>query len=544
LFRNLNIYLLVLAGCLLFSCSEDRRPAIFKKKKIKVEQPDSHKVTKILKNYFEGQPTITADSFESAYIYAIYKERDFVPFFLNDKGLNPEAIHWIAFSDSIVYEYGIPKTKYFGKEVKGIKVTGKPDNQWVYSEILLFRSWIHAMNHSNKGWYDFEKHIEKTGLDTGFCSRVKNNISSGKAVGTFKSIQPENVRYQNLVNGLVQLYPLFAGKRDKTYELPEFKSDSIQWIKQAAAILVDKYYLRASEKDSVKQIIEGLKYFQKLNGLEADGRPGPSTDKELRRSIKSLFFQICLNIERIRQEHLEEPQRYLYANLPAAKLQVIHQNKVQWETRIIAGATATPSPQLSSRLQNIIVFPNWTVPYSISTKEMLPQLKKDSNYLQKKNFQLLDKGGNPIETSQVNWNEISAKNFSYTFRQNPGTGNALGYFKFNFINPHAVYLHDTPNRGLFANSYRWLSHGCIRVQNPDQLAKLLLKEDGVKDAEQMVETLLEKKAQKSLPIKMPFGVEIKYVTNSVTSNGKVQFHRDIYKYDEKELPKFSKFYSF
>jgi murein L,D-transpeptidase YcbB/YkuD len=132
------------------------------------------------------------------------------------------------------------------------------------------------------------------------------------------------------------------------------------------------------------------------------------------------------------------------------------------------------TPQISSEISHLVLNPTWTVPPSIIKEEIFREASKDSSYLQKKNFKVY-KNRKLVNLADVNLKKYSPNKIPYSFVQDPGVGNALGKIKFMFANKFGVYLHDTPTRGPFSRSYRAVSHGCVRVEKPFQLAEFLLK---------------------------------------------------------------------
>ena len=145
---------------------------------------------------------------------------------------------------------------------------------------------------------------------------------------------------------------------------------------------------------------------------------------------------------------------------------------------IVVGKYANQTPELESKLRKIVVYPYWNVPYSISSKEILPALKRNSDYLAKHDYKLYKKGVE-IDPTTVDWSKIRQNAFPYRVVQQPGPRNSLGIVKFDFYNEHSVYFHDTPSKRLFGADVRAYSHGCMRTQNPIDLARVVLNEDSI-----------------------------------------------------------------
>ncbi|WP_460504338.1 L,D-transpeptidase family protein, partial [Hymenobacter agri] len=181
------------------------------------------------------------------------------------------------------------------------------------------------------------------------------------------------------------------------------------------------------------------------------------------------FERVALNLERWRAQPITEPE-YLLVNIPAFELQVLRHDTVLRRARVIVGKPATPTPTLSSRLNYFTLAPVWNVPYSIASQEMLPRLQDDPGFLVESNLAVYDGRGRRRNPWRIAWGEVTAATFRYTVQQEAGPRNVLGNYVFHFPNPYQVYLHDTPERYLFAQAARALSHGCIRVERPRELA--------------------------------------------------------------------------
>ncbi|QIL74660.1 L,D-transpeptidase family protein [Hymenobacter sp. HDW8] len=242
------------------------------------------------------------------------------------------------------------------------------------------------------------------------------------------------------------------------------------------------------------------------------------------------YEQVALNLERWRQEAISDSE-YLLINLPAYRLELVSGDSVVRQHRVIIGKPETPSPTLSSTIDHFTLAPDWHVPRSIATKEILPILKKDVGYLARNNFAVYDARGRQLDPYQINWQQVSAKSFAYTIRQSAGCDNALGNIVFRFKNPYSVYLHDTPVRQAFTYPMRALSHGCIRLQNPMQLATYLLERGGqFRRLPTEEECALQSKPQqvrlaKSMPL------HVRYFT-CAAENGQLRFYPDIYQRDK------------
>jgi murein L,D-transpeptidase YcbB/YkuD len=255
--------------------------------------------------------------------------------------------------------------------------------------------------------------------------------------------------------------------------------------------------------------------------------------------VKERVKQIKLNLERFRW-HPERPEgRHVVVNVPELKVYVYEGEDSTLSMRVIVGeAYESVTPIFNDSIEYISFSPTWTVPVSIATEEMLPKLKKDPGYLPSRNFKLYEsweEDAAEVDPYEVNWEKVKADDFPYKIVQQPGANNSLGRVKFMFPNKMSIYLHDTPADYLFDRNERDLSHGCIRVEKPVELAAYLLQEEEMGMAEVEQNMNLPEPLNTVLPEKVP--VFIEYRTAWMGSNGRVHFREDIYGHDQKQINK-------
>jgi murein L,D-transpeptidase YcbB/YkuD len=207
---------------------------------------------------------------------------------------------------------------------------------------------------------------------------------------------------------------------------------------------------------------------------------------------------------------------------------VFENNERLMSSRVITGKKTTPTPTLTSVIGEVILYPYWVVPYKIATMEILPRVKRDISYLERFHFQVIDSRGRLEDPKKIRWQSLSSYNFPYTLRQATGCDNSLGLVKFDFQNPFSVYLHDTPARELFEMNRRFFSHGCMRVEKPVELARLLLDNN-----KQAIDTLTEKGCLFNLkPINVPAekkaSLAVLYSTAWFDETGEIVFYEDVY----------------
>ncbi|MBM3239944.1 hypothetical protein FJZ31_26970 [Candidatus Poribacteria bacterium] len=284
---------------------------------------------------------------------------------------------------------------------------------------------------------------------------------------------------------------------------------------------------------------QAVRKFQERYGLEVDGIVGPRTLAAMNVTVEERIRQIELNMERWRWLPQDFGRRYILVNIANFELDVVEDGQTVMTMHIIVGKPYQHTPIFSADMTNLIFNPSWYVPPSIARKEILPSVRKDPGYLAKQKMRVYqDWNGETreIDPQTINWSQVSAKNFPYRFRQDPGSKNAFGRLKFVlFPNQFNVYLHDTPSKSLFSRAVRAFSHGCIRIEKPIELAEYVLRGDEKWNREKILATI-KKGRERTVQLPEPIPVYLLYCTVLVNEDGSIQFRDDLYGRD-KELDK-------
>ena len=274
---------------------------------------------------------------------------------------------------------------------------------------------------------------------------------------------------------------------------------------------------------------QGVRHFQARHGLDTDAAIGPATLRALNVPVKQRVAQLKVNIERARWVLDDIEDDFVLVNIAGFRAYVLRNRKVAWETKVQVGSTFHQSPVFRADIEYLVVNPTWTVPYSIASKEILPKIKRDPNYFANRDFDLKNQNGKLVEPSSINWATVTERNFPVWLVQRPGPNNALGRVKIMFPNKHSVYLHDTPSKALFGKAERAFSHGCIRVENPFELAEQLLGGDGWN--QEKFQQVLDAGETKTVSLSTPMPVLLLYWTAMATPDGVVHFFNDVYSRD-------------
>jgi len=280
-------------------------------------------------------------------------------------------------------------------------------------------------------------------------------------------------------------------------------------------------------------VAEAVKRFQVRHGLAATGAVTPRTIAALNVPVQKRIKQLEASLERLEQMTFGFGQRYVVVNLPATFAEAVENDKVVRRYRVIVGKTEKPSPTLTAEITGVVLNPTWTVPSSIAKTEISAHMRKDPGYLSRMHMEVLDAHDNPIDPHSVDWSGTRTPNF--TVRQANGAFNALGAVKIDMPNPYSVYMHDTNQRNLFSDDYRFDSHGCSRVDNVRDLATWLLSEEMPKWNRAAIDAAIATGTHQevALPKKVP--VAWIYLTAWMTRDQVVQFRNDVYAQDEQLL---------
>ena len=277
---------------------------------------------------------------------------------------------------------------------------------------------------------------------------------------------------------------------------------------------------------------KAVKRFQQRHGLTADGAAGAATRAELNVSADRRVDQLELNLERWRWLPQDLGRRHILVNIPAFELEVLEEDAAVLAMRVVVGVpdSGQHTPVFSDTMRYLVLNPYWQVPDDIARKDLLAHVQRDSTYLTQQKIRVF-KGWGPeakeVDPATVEWSAITADNFPYRLRQDPGPINSLGRIKFMFPNKFNVYLHDTPSRPLFGRTRRDFSHGCIRIQKPIELALYLLRKDSRWNREALLGAL-DEVVDRTVPLPEPIPIHLLYWTAWADENGTIEFRRDIY----------------
>ncbi len=314
---------------------------------------------------------------------------------------------------------------------------------------------------------------------------------------------------------------------------PGAKGAAVQRLRKRLAI---EGYLEPAEATGLawdKALTAAAKRFQAHMGLRETGIVSGATLKAINVSAKERFNELASSANRLAGLNFSFEDRYVAVNLPSTSVEAVQSGRVVHRYLAIVGGPEHPSPEISAHIQVINLNPTWTVPVSIIRHEIIPRMQRDPGYLTRAKIRILDGTGKEINPKSVNWSTERAAN--YTLRQDSGAGNSLGSIRVGMPNKLAVYMHDTPSKGLFGADYRFLSHGCVRVQGVYDLAAWLLEGTGGGPAGGWDRAALQAKVKEGAPYNINLARAVPviwvYLTGWSNGDGPANFRDDVYNID-------------
>jgi len=407
----------------------------------------------------------------AAPVQTIYRDRDYRPLWIEQEGMSPAADSLLAMIQRAAY-YGLDPLDYHADLVSDILKADHNALSLSTADILLTDAFFSLYHHLNRG-------------------RLNPSTFEPETL-----VLPDTTMFASLVNAVRN------NAVKQTLEDREPLHDDYRILKMALA----KRLYRLGETPRLRLVTQS-------NDSHGEG-------------LKT----IAINMERWRWEKYPLPERFVNVNIPEFTLQVVDCDSVALVSRVVVGARSTQTPVLESVIDCITVYPYWHVPRKISVNELLPIIQRDTAYISRNNFDVLDRRGNVVDYRKIDWKSLNKDYFPYILRQRDGDENALGIIKFGFDNPFAVYLHDTNAKRYFKVGDRALSHGCVRVEKAVELAHYLVKDDSIRFTTERLDSYLRLRQRKDLDLLFPIPVRIKYFTYKVT-HGTITFLEDVYGFD-------------
>ena len=277
-------------------------------------------------------------------------------------------------------------------------------------------------------------------------------------------------------------------------------------------------------------LVEAVKRFQARHGLEADGVVGAQTLLALNTSPAQRVDQIRANLERLRWVAADLRGDRLLVDIVGYHADLVLDGQRVWASKVIVGKPARKTPSLRDSVVSLVFNPKWVVPPTILREDVIPRAARNPDYLASQRLRVVDRSGQTVDPESIDWEGARQSGFPYRLVQQSGADGSLGRIKFSLSNPYAIYLHDTNARGLFRRAERALSSGCVRVEKPEELARILLDDAQAWSAERL-ESALASGRTRTVDVGRDVRVLLHYATAAIDESGALQLRNDIYDHD-------------
>jgi murein L,D-transpeptidase YcbB/YkuD len=372
--------------------------------------------------------------------------------------------------------------------------------------------------------------------DADLIGALEAAVGSGRVQPVLKSFLPNHEGYRRMRRALERYrriegegewpqipdgIPLRAGRDDAR----------VSGLRRRLAVegYLDRKQVRSGNRFDAT-VKKAVRVFQRDHGLAADGVVGPQARQALNVSAAGRIRQIELNMERWRWLPRYLGKRYLLVNIADYRMEIVEGDRRVMVMRVAVGRDYRRTPVFSAELNQIVLNPHWYVPATIFAEDLLPAIRVNPEYLQQRGYKVfshLGPNAEEVDPDRIDWQTVTPENFDYILRKDPGPYNPMGRAKFLFPNRYEVYIHDSPDRSIFSQPKRTFSSGCIRIENPIELAEYLLK-DSSRWPRRRILSEIESGRPKVIAEFDPLPIHIQYWTVWVEENGQVQFRDDIY----------------
>lgn len=493
--------------------------------------------------YFEIDDSIGKEPvYTAGYLLELYRKNQFNPLWTAPDSVNQLMGAIVACADEglIPDDYHLKALTRYAQEVRETPSPAK----LVEYDLLLSDALVLLGQHKRYGKVDPSKVDEKQNLEataprTSPIDTYLNAIKSGTVRSALDALSPPHQSYVSLKEALSQ-YKQYAAKSGWRKVpggeslRPGMTDPRVPAIRQRLSVTGEYRPGKGSGESNLydSQLVAAVKAFQSTHHIEPDGVVGNSTVSAMNVTVAERINQIRVNLERTRWVIHDMPSSNLIVDIAGFMLQYYHNNTPVWSTKVMVGQPYHQTPIFRSAITYIVLNPTWTPTPDIVKNETVPSIVKDPDFLAKQRLRVLDSSGAEVDPATIPWKQYQGKFLPYTLRQDSGKDNSLGLIKFLFPNPYHVYLHDTPRKSLFVRTQRAFSHGCIRVQNPLELGRMILANDsGNQTTVEKMDQLLALGKTATVILKQPLPIYLMYLTTNV-HEGKVMFKPDLYSRDE------------
>ncbi|OFW71565.1 MAG: hypothetical protein A2W02_02000 [Alphaproteobacteria bacterium RBG_16_64_48] len=454
-------------------------------------------------------------------------------------------------------DYGLRASDYALPESDGFNASDDKAADWLAdTEIKISFAVLDYANDARGGRIDPER--LSPNLDPALALPNPSEVIDSIAIRSdpaayLRSFQPDQPQFEVLRQKLIELRGGKVETAKPVVTIPDGPVLKLGIEHEQVALLRKRLDMPSENADGTplnemkfdETVLAAVRHFQLAHGAVPDGMVGAGTRRMLNQRQQpheagspARIRTVLINMERWRWLPHDLGEFYVTVNIPEFMLRVVKDSKALFTTRVVVGKPDKQTPVFSNEMQTVVFGPYWNVPTSIKVEEIRPYLREEAAWffggggwntsVFQRHGLRVRYGGREVDPATIDWNRVDIRNLE--LYQPPGPGNVLGRVKFVFPNKHDVYMHDTPQKFLFAQPVRAESHGCMRVQNPDQLAAVLLKQDqGWSQARTM--SAIETGYDQQVPLQQRIPVYITYFTLKVNDDGSISTYGDLYGHD-------------
>lgn len=482
--------------------------------------------------------------FSSVLIPRHYINHDFTPIWFDENTLKLDRVNEMkAYIEDLKY-HGLTPEDYHIEEIRSLINTiqkGEYNSKDIANlDIFLSDAFFIIASQLYNGKVDpeviqAEWGIQRDRPELMLDNKLSNMMSDSLSVESFMEFfYPNGMGYKSMVQKVKYLSGLDDSEKLLAIPYDSLRSDyAINEVYRDDIIerLIYLGYSSARMDTNTVSLSKNIAEFQADHGLNTDGKLGKNTYDALNQSVNEKLKKLYVNMERLRWLPISPSDTLVSINI--ADFTLVYRNGADTllKSRTVVGRDFRQTPVFESKISYLVFAPTWTIPQTILRNDVLPKVAKDSNYLRQHSMVVLDRSGNRVSSSSIDWKKALKGNFPFMIRQDPGPENPLGKVKFMFPNKYSVYVHDTPSKSLFARDERTFSSGCIRMDAPRDLAILLLN-DSTRWNRDAVTTFMNSNKETTVVLKKPVRVSIYYLTSWADASKKVYFRKDIYNRDK------------
>jgi murein L,D-transpeptidase YcbB/YkuD len=478
-------------------------------------------------------------------VNSLYEGADYKLLWSSEGRFRPEADSLFSFIEHSRL-FGLFPSDYYETRIRQLQADLRADtshvkldaSKWALNDLLYTTAFVQIVKDLKIGRILPDSIVRQDStLNPGFFHAELERFRTAGDKNSFAiTLEPKNPDYHRLKASLPSFLDT-AQFRKYTF-VQAYDSTRLRQLVYQRLIEEDSLQVRDVNPDSAA-LADAIRRYQEKTKIKVDGKLSNALINRLNDTEHERFIRVAITMDRFKLLQ-SMPAQYIWVNIPTYHLQVREQDSVVLTSKVVVGKVYTRTPEITSAISDMITYPQWTIPESIIAKEILPGLKRDPGYTTKRGYSILDKDGNVIDPYFVDWSQFK-KGIPYKVIQGSGDANALGVLKFNFPNKHAVYLHDTNQRYLFAKKDRALSHGCVRVESWKRLAEYILRSDSLATPNAVpadsLRAWLALKEKHVIPVRKRVPLFIRYFTCE-GADGRLVFHEDIYGEDRKLRDKY------